>query len=39
MKKLRLAIIGQKGNNLNDMESMDGKIFKNIYFEIIVFLK
>ena len=26
MKKLRLAIMGQKGKNLDDLESMDGNI-------------
>ena len=25
MKKLRLAILGAKGKNLDDLESMDGK--------------
>ena len=39
MKKLKLAIMGQKGNNLNDLKSMDGKMFLKIYFEIIIFLK
>ena len=27
MKKLRFAIMGQKGKNLDDLESMDGSVF------------
>ena len=38
MKKLRLAIMGQKGNNLNDLESMDGKILKHIKNSLNLFL-
>lgn len=32
MKKLRLAVLGKNGKNLDDLESMDGNLKLNIIF-------
>ena len=32
MKKLRLAVLGKNGKNLDDLESMDGNLELNIIF-------
>ena len=35
MKKLRLAVLGAKGKNLDDLKQMDGKEME-IYFGLVV---